>query len=88
MCPFLLDHYKALLEGIAYIAKVRPETTRLGNFEAIYKTKGNFKIITSKSSGKVEAVVVSVCTKSGQNSRPRGDSMDLKVKTSKYLSVG
>ena len=53
------DEVGPLLKGINYIAKVKPEVTRLGNFEAIYKTKGDFKVITFSSSGKVDAAVKS-----------------------------
>lgn len=53
------DEVEPLLKGIDYIAKVKPDVTRLGNFEATYKTKGNFEATTFSSSGKVEAAVKS-----------------------------
>jgi hypothetical protein len=53
------EEVEPLLKGIDYIAKVKADATRLGNFEAIYKTKGNFTATTFSSSGKVEAAVAS-----------------------------
>jgi hypothetical protein len=53
------DEIDPLLKGIDYIANVKTEATRLGNFEAIYKTKGEFSVITFSSSGKVDAAVKS-----------------------------
>ena len=53
------DEVEALLKGIDYISKVKADATRFGNFEAIYKTKGDFNVITFSSSGKVEAAVKS-----------------------------
>ena len=53
------DEVEALLKGIDYISKVKADATRLGSFEAIYKTKGDFNVITFSSSGKVEAAVKS-----------------------------
>lgn len=53
------DEVEPLLKGIDYIAKVKADATRLGNFGAIYKTEGEFSVITFSSSGKVEAAVKS-----------------------------
>ena len=53
------DEVSALLNGIDYISKVKADATRLGNFEAIYKTKGDFNVVTFSSSGKVDAAVKS-----------------------------
>jgi hypothetical protein len=52
------DEIDPLLKGIDYISKVTSASTRLGNFEAIYKTKGDFNVTTfSGSAGKVEAAI-------------------------------
>lgn len=48
------DRAEPLLKGIDYISKVEADATRLGNFEAIYQTKGDFSVITFSSSGKIE----------------------------------
>jgi hypothetical protein len=55
------DEIDSLLKGIDYISKVTTDVTNLGNFEATYRTKGNFKATTysSSRSGKIEAAVSS-----------------------------
>jgi len=53
------DEIDALLKGIDYICKIRPDATRLANFEAIYKTKGDVSVTTFSSSGKIDAAVKS-----------------------------
>ncbi len=54
------DEVELLLKGIDYVSKAKTDVTRLDNFEAVYKTKGNFRVSTFGSSGKqVEAVVES-----------------------------
>jgi len=49
------DEIDSLFKGIDYISKVKPENTRLANFEAIYATKGDLKVVTFSSSGKEAA---------------------------------
>jgi len=52
------DEIDSLLKGIDYISKVTSKATRLQNFEAIYKTKGDLTVVLfSISSGKTEALV-------------------------------
>jgi len=59
-CFIDYDEMEPLLKGIDYISKVTCSSTRLLNFEAIYKTKGDFRVLTfSSGSGKIEAVVSS-----------------------------
>lgn len=54
------DEVDALLKGIDYISKTTSNITKLGMFEATYKTKGYFSVTTfSSSSGKIEAAVKS-----------------------------
>ena len=54
------DEIDPLLSGIDYIATVKPDATKLSNFEATYKTKGDLAVTTfSSSSGKIEATVKS-----------------------------
>jgi len=53
------EEIEPLMKGIDYIAKVKPEVTKLGNFEAIYKTKGDFSVITYSNNGKVDVAVKS-----------------------------
>lgn len=54
------DEIEPLLKGIDYISKVTPSSTKLSNFEAIYKTKGDFRVVTfSGGSRKIEAAVSS-----------------------------
>lgn len=53
------DEVDSLLKGIDYILKANSAITKLGNFEATYKTKGYFSATTFSSSGKVDASVKS-----------------------------
>ena len=48
-----------LIRGIEYISKVTTSSTKLKNFEAIYKTKGDLQVVTFSSSGKVDAAIKS-----------------------------
>lgn len=45
------DEIAALLKGIDYIAKVNKTVTKLENFQADYRTKGDLKISTFNTSG-------------------------------------
>ncbi|WP_386071340.1 hypothetical protein ACFJIW_12095 [Tahibacter sp. UC22_41] len=54
------DEVDALLKGLEYISKATSEVTKLGKFEATYKTKGNFSATTyNDSSGNIAAAVKS-----------------------------
>lgn len=53
------DEIDSLVEGINYITKVRPDVTKLEDFQADYKTKGNLKISTFSSGTKVMSAVTS-----------------------------
>jgi hypothetical protein len=54
------DEVDALLTGLNYISQVTPSVTKLGMFEAMYKTKGYFSATAySSKSGKIEAAVSS-----------------------------
>ena len=54
------DEVDALLKGLDYISKATSEVTKLGMFEATYKTKGYFSATTfSSSSGKIDAALKS-----------------------------
>jgi len=54
------DEIDPLLTGIDYISKVTASSTRLSKFEAIYMTKGDFRVDTfSTGSEKIEASVTS-----------------------------
>jgi len=44
------DEVDSLIKGIDYISKVTTEVTKLGQFEATYKTKGSFRATTYSSS--------------------------------------
>jgi hypothetical protein len=57
------DEIEPLLKGIDYISKVTSSATKLQNFEATYKTKGDLSIVTF-SSGR-EAGKISAGVKSG-----------------------
>jgi hypothetical protein len=49
-----------LIRGIEYISKVTTSSTKLKNFEALYKTKGDVQVVTfSISSGKIDAAIKS-----------------------------
>lgn len=52
------DEIESLMKGIDYVSKVTFNLIKLSNFEAIYKTKDDFSVITfSGGSGKIEAAV-------------------------------
>jgi hypothetical protein len=52
------DEVDALVKGLDYISKATSDVTKLGMFEATYKTKGYFSATTfSSGSGKIEAAV-------------------------------
>lgn len=54
------DEIPSLLKGIDYIAKVDKSVTKLDNFQADYKTKGDLRISTfSSGSGEVMVAVKS-----------------------------
>ncbi|MFZ5804891.1 MAG: hypothetical protein ACOY7U_08570 [Acidobacteriota bacterium] len=53
------DEVDSLLRGIDYISRATADVTKLDQFEATYKTKGDFKVTTFGSSGKIEAAVSS-----------------------------
>jgi len=54
------DEIESLLNGIDYVSKVTPKSTKLSRFEATYKTKGDFSVVTfNKISAKFEAAVSS-----------------------------
>ena len=53
------DEIETLLKGIDYISKVTANATNLSEFEATYKTNGDFKLTTFSNSrtGKISAAV-------------------------------
>lgn len=54
------DEIDPLIAGIDYISKADTSIADLDNFEAIYKTKGDFSIVTfSSTSGKIDVAVKS-----------------------------
>jgi hypothetical protein len=54
------DEIDSLIQGIDYIAKVQPSITTQTNFEAKYKTRGDFSIITfNDSKGNISVAVSS-----------------------------
>jgi len=53
------DEIDSLVKGIEYISKVKPDVTKLEDFQADYKTKGDLKISTFSSGSKVMAAVTS-----------------------------
>jgi len=54
------DEIDSLLKGIDYISKVTSKNTKLQNFEAIYKTKGDFVVVLfSDSQGGTRVAVKS-----------------------------
>lgn len=54
------DEIESLLNGIDYVSKVTPKSTKLSRFEATYKTKGDFSVVTfNKISANFEAAVSS-----------------------------
>lgn len=54
------DEIDSLLKGIAYIAKVTSDTTKLKDFEAIYKTKGDFAVALFSSSSHKDGIGVAI----------------------------
>ena len=53
------DEIDSLVKGIEYISKIKPDVTKLENFQADYTTKGDLKISTFSSEGKILAAVTS-----------------------------
>jgi hypothetical protein len=54
------DEIPALLKGIDYIAKINKSVTKLDNFQADYKTKGDLRIATfSRDSEEIMVAVTS-----------------------------
>jgi len=53
------DEIDSLVKGIDYISNVKPDVTKLEDFQADYKTKGDLKISTFSSGTKVMAAVTS-----------------------------
>ena len=53
------DEIESLLKGISYISKIDSKITKLSEFQADYKTKGEFEISTFSSNGKISAAVQS-----------------------------
>ncbi len=54
------DEIDSLLQGIDYISKIDPTITKLKNFEAQYKTVGDFSITTfNDSSGEISVAISS-----------------------------
>jgi hypothetical protein len=54
------DEIESLIKGIDYITKIDKSVTSLSNFEAMYKTKGEFSITTfSSQSGEIKVAVSS-----------------------------
>ena len=53
------DEIESLISGIDYIAKIDKSKTNFSNFQADYNTKGDFKISTFSTSGKIMVAVSS-----------------------------
>ena len=54
------DEIESLIRGIDYIAEIDKSVTSMDNFEAHYKTKGDFSIVTfSSQSGEIKVAVSS-----------------------------
>ena len=68
------DEIDSLVKGVEYISKIDKTVTTMNNFEATYKTKGDFSITTFSNSRTGE---VSAAVSSGRIG-----------KTSAYLSLG
>lgn len=51
------DEIDSLLKGIDYIAKIDSTTTKLADFQADYRTKGDLEVSTYSHSGEVKAAV-------------------------------
>jgi len=55
-----LDEIPSLITGIDYIAKIKPDVTKLHNFEATYSTRGDFSVtVFNDSRGKLAIAVSS-----------------------------
>lgn len=53
------DEIDSLVRGIDYVAKITPDVTRMENFQADYRTKGDLRISTYSTDGAVQAGVAS-----------------------------
>jgi hypothetical protein len=54
------EEIDSLLAGIDYVKKIKGDVTKLRQFEAVYRTKGDFAItVFSSASGKIEGAVSS-----------------------------
>jgi len=53
------DEIDSLVKGINYITKIKPDVTKLEDFQADYKTKGDLKISTFSSGTKIMSAVTS-----------------------------
>ena len=53
------EEIDSLIKGIEYISGVKPEVTKFENFQADYATKGDLKISTFSTGGKIMAAVES-----------------------------
>ncbi len=53
------DEIESLIKGIDYIAKVDKSRTKFSNFQADYNTKGDFRISTFSTAGKIMVAVSS-----------------------------
>ena len=51
------DEIESLLKGIEYISKIDSKITKLTQFQADYKTKGELEVSTYSNDGKVSAAV-------------------------------
>jgi len=53
------DEIDSLIQGINYISEVKPDVTKLDDFQADYTTKGSLKISTFSSGDRLMAAVTS-----------------------------
>lgn len=54
------DEIDSLLKGIDYIAKIQPSVTKQSNFEAIYRTRGDFSVTTfNENKGDISVAISS-----------------------------
>ena len=53
------DEINSLIKGVDYISKVKPDVTKFENFQADYRTKGDFKISTFSSGNRIMVAVSS-----------------------------
>lgn len=53
------DEVSSLISGIDYISKVNNSATKFSNFQADYNTKGDFKVSTFSTNGKILVAVSS-----------------------------